>query len=194
MSASKEKRTNKRSATALPDPGPAREQWDAILQQRARELAAPPEQTSGETTIEVVCLQLAGAVYAMETGFVREVYPLKDLTPLPCTPPFVAGIVNVRGQVLSVLDLAALLELPAPGIGELNKVVILADEQMEFGILADAILDVRTLPLRALQPGLPTHSGKRERYLKGISGDGLVVLDAGRLLRDPGIVVNEEIA
>lgn len=169
------------------------ETWQSILHERARLLAQPPEQAADADTIEVVTLLLAYETYAIETAYVREVYPLKDLTPLPCTPAFVAGIVNVRGQVLSVIDLRKLFELPIQGLTDLNKVVIVSDGDMEFGILADAILDVRNIPQHELQPGLPTLTGVREDYLKGIAAERLAVLDAEKLLHDAKLVVHEEV-
>jgi len=124
---------------------------------------------------------------------VREVYPLKELTPLPCTPPFVAGIVNVRGQVISVIDIKKFFDLPERGLTDLNKVIILSDGVMEFGILADAVVDVRNIPLEKIQSGLPTLTGIREDYLRGVTAERLVILDAEKLLTDGNIVVHEEV-
>lgn len=170
------------------------EMWNDILLARARILAEPPEQEADTEYIEVVAFLLAYETYGIETAYVREVYPLRDLTPLPCTPPFIAGIVNVRGQVMSVIDIKKLFGLPAKGLTDLNKVVIIADGDMEFGILADAILDVRNIPLEEIQLGLPTLTGVREDYLKGVTAERLVVLDAGKLLHSSNIVVHEEVA
>ena len=77
-----------------------------ILKARAKALALEPEREKrkGEY-LEVVEFLLAYETYAIETAYVREVYPLKELTVLPCTPPFVLGIINVRGQILSVIDI-----------------------------------------------------------------------------------------
>lgn len=172
---------------------PTAEDWNAILQARAQQLAEAPPQENAVDAIEVVTLQLAFETYAIETAYVREVYPLKELTPLPCTPAFVAGIINVRGQVMSVIDLKQLLALPQPGLTDLNKVVIVSDGEMEFGLLADAILDVCTIRLQAIQPGLPTLSGARERFLKGITAERTIVLDAAKLLHNEDIVIHEEV-
>jgi len=61
-----------------------------ILRARARALARPRERTPvAEASLELLEFRLAQECYALETRYVREVYPLKDLTPLPCTPPFV---------------------------------------------------------------------------------------------------------
>jgi len=166
---------------------------EIILQTRARLLASPPETAADTDYIEVVTFVLAYETYAVETAYVNEVHPLKELTPLPCTPAFVAGIINVRGEVVSVIDIKVFFELPAKGLTDLNKVIILSDGAMKFGILADSIVDVRRLPLRAMQASLPTLTGIREDYLRGITAERLVVLDAAGMLTDPKIIVNEEV-
>lgn len=165
----------------------------AILEARARALARPAPQKNAEETAELLLFRLAYETYGIETAFVREVYPLKELTPLPCVPPFVAGIVNVRGQVLSVIDLKYFFQLPGQGISDLNKVIILSNSDMEFGILADAILEVCSVASSEMQAGMATLTGVREQYLKGIMPEGHVVLDALKLLTDSRIVVREEV-
>ncbi len=80
--------------------------------------------------------------YGIESVYVREVHPLKELTPLPCTPSFVLGIINVRGQILSVIDLKKFFDLPAQEPTSLNKVIIFHNNRIEFGILADAVIGV----------------------------------------------------
>jgi purine-binding chemotaxis protein CheW len=173
----------------LPPPQP----WQSILKARAQALAQEPEQVAATECLEVVTFLLAYETYGIETAYVREVYPLKDLTPLPCTPPFVAGIVNVRGQVISVIDIKKFFDLPEKGLTDLNKVIILSDGVMRFGILADAIVDVRNIPLEKIQSGLPTLTGIREQYLRGITAERLIVLDGYSLLTNRSIVVHEEV-
>lgn len=190
------KRTRRQSGTSTPQaevPAP-QDTWDQILQSRARELARPLKEDENTETIEVVIFRLAFEIYGIATSHVREVHPLKDLTPLPCTPPFVTGIINVRGQVMSVIDLKKFFELPDQGITDLNKAVIISDGDMEFGILADAIVDVHNIPLQELQTSLPSLTGIRNDYLLGVAPDGLVVLDAGKLLSNSDLIVHEEVS
>lgn len=164
-----------------------------ILKSRAESLAREPEKEGVEEVVEVVEFLLSYENYGIESSFVREVYPLKDFTPLPCTPPFVFGIINVRGQILSVIDLRKFFDLPEKGLTDLNKVIILRQDGMEFGILADAVPGVRLIPLGDIQPSLPTLTGIREGYLKGVTGERVTILDAGKLLADRSIIVHEQV-
>ena len=162
------------------------------LVERAATLAQQPEPESTGASLELVVFRVAGETYGVESAHVREVYALKDLTPVPCTPPFVVGIVNVRGQILSVIDIKVFFDLPEQGITDLNRVVILQSERMAFGILADTVLGARRVPVSELQPSLPTLTEVREQYLRGVTEDRLVVLDAEALLSDGALVVHEE--
>jgi purine-binding chemotaxis protein CheW len=165
----------------------------SILRKRAQTLAQEAEQVAAGESLEIIEFRLASETYGLESRFIREVYPLRDVTPLPGMPPFVLGIVNVRGQILSVVDLKEFFNLPDKGLGQLNKLIILHDEQMEFGILADAILDVRSIALDTLQTAPATVSGIGEEYLRGVTGERMILLDAEEILRDENIVVHQEI-
>ena len=165
-----------------------------ILRERAKALARKPEEkTSAQEQVEVVEFLLAHERYAIESSYVREVYPLKDLTPLPCTPAFVLGIINVRGQILSIIDLKKFFDLPEKGLTDLNKVIVVHREGMAFGILADVILGVRRIAPQDIQPSLPTLTGIRAEYLRGVTKDRLVFLNVERILLDKNIVVQEEV-
>lgn len=162
-----------------------------ILKARAVALAKKPEKKDDDEYIEVVEFLLAHEKYAIQSGYITEVYSLKELTPVPCTPPFVAGIINVRGKILSVIDIKKFFDLPEKGITDLNKVIIIHNGLMEFGILADAVLGASQIPLRDIQPSLPTLTGIRAEYLRGVTKERLVVLDAEKILSDKKIVVHE---
>jgi len=64
---------------------------------------------------------------------------------------------------------------------------------MQLGILADVVLGIRLLSPDGMQPSLPTLTGIRAEYLRGVTQDRLVVLDAGKILADPAMVVQEEV-
>jgi purine-binding chemotaxis protein CheW len=63
---------------------------------------------------------------------------------------------------------------------------------MEMGILADAVLGISLTLLSDIQPSLPTLTGVRQRYSKGVTKGPMVILDGAKLLTDPDLVVNEE--
>ncbi|TAK81896.1 MAG: purine-binding chemotaxis protein CheW [Betaproteobacteria bacterium] len=172
---------------------PNAEETERTLKARAQALAREPGKAQAADALEIVEFVLAHERYGAETSFVREIHPLTNLTPLPCTPAFVLGVVNLRGEIVSVIDIKKFFELPEKGLTDLNKVVVLQSATMRFGVLADAVLGVRRVPVAEIQPSLPTLTGIREQYLKGVTSERTIVLDAEKLLKDESIVVQEEV-
>jgi len=172
---------------------PSPEERKAILKARAKALAQEPSTAQEpEDSLGVVEFSLAHERYAIESSYVREVCPLKDLTPLPGTPPFVLGIINVRGQIFSVIELKKLFDLPEKGLSDLNKVIVVGHGPMAVGILADLVVGVRSIRLRDIQASLPTLTGIRAEYLRGVTRDPVVILDPEKLLSHIRVVEQEE--
>lgn len=170
------------------------EERAAILKKRAEILARESGEKRAEGEyIEAVEFALSYERYAIQTSYVREIIVLNELIAIPCTPSFIAGIINLRGEIISVIDLKRFFDLPAKGISDLNKVIIIHNEEMEFGILADSIMGVRKLNQSELETNLPTLTGIREEYLKGITKDHVVFLDAEKLLTDKKIIIEEKV-
>ncbi len=160
-----------------------------LLHTRAQALAEPlAAEAAAGAILEAVEFDLAGERYAFPLTAVREVSLLHALTPVPGTPPFLLGIVNLRGEIRPVLDLQRFFGQPAASLTQLNQLLVIEHDDLTVGILADAIRGVRHLPIAALQraPADP-----RAPYLRGATADGLLLLDAARLLADPRLLVDD---
>jgi purine-binding chemotaxis protein CheW len=164
-----------------------------VLRERTRILAREPHTENIEEVLIVVEFSLAQERYGIESTLIREVYPLKEFTPLPGTPPFILGLMNVRGQILSITDIRKFFDLPEKGLTNLNRIIILKNHHREFGILADDIVGMRTIAPGDLQTSLPTLTGIRAEYLKGITPDRMVVLEGHKLLNDDRLLVHAEV-
>jgi purine-binding chemotaxis protein CheW len=164
-----------------------------ILRERARLLATPADGRDEGVHLEVLAFQVAGEIYAVEMGNVREVVPLRGLTPVPCTPSFVLGVVNVRGELCTVMDLKRIFGMPECGLANATTVVVIRDERLEFGIAADVVLDVRQVAVADLAPPPATLSGVNADFVRGVSRDGVIVVDAARVLGHPSMIVREQV-
>jgi purine-binding chemotaxis protein CheW len=166
-----------------------------ILRERALALSRRPAGSAApaQGVLELLEFRLASERYAVESRHVQEVHPLRDLTPLPGTPAFVPGIVNVRGRILPVYDLKKLFDLPDHGLTDLHRIVHVRGHGMELGLLADVIVSIRIVSVDSLQAALPTLTGIRAEYLKGITDERIVVLDLDRILSDPKIIVHDDV-
>lgn len=162
----------------------------AILKDRARALAKPKQNAKSDgEQITVVEIDLAREHYAIENRYVREVVPLRQFTPIPGTPPFILGVIAVRGRIVSLMDFRQCIGLPATGLVNGSRAVVLANDRMEFAILADRVIGLRVLSMETLQPSVTTFTGTGSDYLMGVAPDGLVVFDGGKVLTEPRLVV-----
>jgi purine-binding chemotaxis protein CheW len=164
-----------------------------VLEERARALARPLRAEEPADTVEMVVMVLGPERYGVDTQYVREVLALADLAPVPGTPAFWAGIVNVRGTLYPVLDLRRYLALPdgdtaeGPGI-----VVLVSGAGLTIGIAADDAPEVRRVPAAAIGPALAGTPEAARATVRGLTDDLLTVLDIEALLADSTLVVREE--
>ena len=163
-----------------------------VLVERAAALAVVPSAPIEEgASIRVLMFQLGAESYAVENRHVGEVAPLPRVTFLPCVPPFVLGIINLRGRIVSLLDLRVILGHPESRQDRRASVILLHSPDNEFGVLVDEILGIAEMPASSLQGPPPVVNGAGAEYLKGITAEGLALLDAGKLLADRRLVVDE---
>lgn len=164
-----------------------------ILKQRAELMAQPlKKEKATKGVLEILVFGLANEYYGLETIAIGEVHPLHDFTPLPGTPSFIFGLVNLRRKILTVIDLKPLFSLPQ-GVNTSRKIITLQSRQRSSGILADSIEGVRTVSLEQLEPPLPTLTGIKLEFIKGITADRVVVLDHQQLLSSPHLIVDQTV-
>lgn len=165
-----------------------------ILKERAVALAKVIEiPASNQNELKSVVFFLANEMYALEMKYVREVSLLKEFTELPCVPKFVYGLMNLRRQILPIIDLRRLFELPIKETTLDTKIIILKLEDRELALLTDHLIGMRSIISNDIQLPLPTQTGVRQAFLKGITNEGIILLDGAKLLTSKLLEVNEEI-
>jgi purine-binding chemotaxis protein CheW len=171
---------------------PSPERAGQVLAERARVLArVPAGAASAADLLEVVLFTLGNERYALETRFVREVIRLTDLTPLPGAPDFLAGVTNLRGQILAVIDLRKFFGVAPRGLTDLTRVVVLGGDRAEFGVLADAVAEVATLRPDQVLEAPAAVAGVAREYLRGVTADALLVLAGPALLQDSRLLIDQ---
>ena len=164
-----------------------------ILMERAAAIAMPPlKEVDNGIEIDGLGFMLADDLYLVEAVLVVEVILLRELTPLPCCPPFILGIINLRGRILSVINLKTFLNLPEKGITNLNRVIIVKHKNIEVGLLVDEVIGKIPFAMDQLLTAMPTLSSKQKEYLIGVTKNRAVVFDIKKFLSDEIIVINEE--
>ena len=164
----------------------------ALMDERARALARPPEPAERADTLAVITFVLATERYAIETQYVREVVRLREFSPVPGAPDFVLGVANLRGEVLCLIDLRRFFDMPSTGVTDLSRMIVIGTERVEFGILVDETFEIAGLRPDDIVSPPESVAGAGREYLLGVTREALIVLDGAALLRDPRLYVNHD--
>lgn len=127
---------------------------------------------------EIVAFRLQDMEFGIEIGFVREIRGWTPATALPHAQSFVTGVINLRGTVVAVIDLAARLGLGATSAGARHVIIIVALGGRIIGLLADTVSDILTIAADTLKP-LPDQVADRSHEFM----TGIATLPDGRMLR-----------
>lgn len=181
---------------------------EQVWSRRAERLARVPAKVDEGEKIRLVMLRLGREVYGVDVQHVFDIRLVEAITRVPRVPDWVAGVVNRRGHIFSVVDLQRYLGLPRQeaatpnGHTPLNAqdgrcLVVVETPDMELALLADEVLPLEEISVGQIQEATAIIRGIRPEYLRGVaerkSGDSLVVLDLLALLADKQLIVHEEI-
>ncbi|QIK38911.1 chemotaxis protein CheW [Caldichromatium japonicum] len=134
-----------------------------------------------------VTFSLADETYAIDVLQVQEVLKVPDITPVPGVPDYILGIINLRGDVVTVIDARRRLGLPMREPDEASRIVIIDVDRQNIGILVDSVAEVVQIPEDAVDPAPAVGNEQTSRFILGVtsSGDGLTILiDLNKLLSD----------
>jgi purine-binding chemotaxis protein CheW len=138
-----------------------------------------------EQRLQMINFTLGGDEYAVEIQKVREVINFRELTPLPKAPSFVKGIINLRGEVIPVIDLREKLGLAHEAYSALTNVIIVEIGRKAVGVVVDDVRHVIRLAPGEVAPSPPFIGGLSGKYVSGVAKIAerlVVVLDMERIL------------
>ncbi|MBW1988137.1 MAG: purine-binding chemotaxis protein CheW [Deltaproteobacteria bacterium] len=161
---------------------------EEILLARAKVLA---EDRSGQEDhsrrLDVLLFEVGANRYALELRHLREALAPGEITPVPFTPDFVLGVVNVRSRILSVLDTEKLLGVARDKKRAPSRLIVLEAADMEFGLAVDGVEGVDSLPESQIHPPPDTLARGNAKYIRGVTPGRVVVLDGKQILSDKSL-------
>lgn len=148
------------SRGTVPGEGAPVSDVERLLHERAEKLSQPPRGREEENdSLRLIEFRVGDERYAVDADSVIEIQPLVSWTRIPCAPPALAGVVNLRGRIVTMVDLRPLLGLPFEGPQEDAYVVVVENPRGEraysdpLAILADALPRTRGVPRSAVPVG-----------------------------------------
>ena len=117
--------------------------------------------TASTSAVILACFQVGNAYYALDVDSVREIVRISDITPLPNSPDLIEGVIDLRGSLIPVVDLARALGRGSGSSDHGARIVVVDFSDLVLGLWIDAATDVLTFDASRLEdvPVLATHAG-----------------------------------
>lgn len=134
-----------------------------------------------------VTFSLAEETYAIDVLQVQEVLKMTEIAPVPGVPDYILGIINLRGDVVTVIDARRRMSLPSREPDDASRIVIIDVDHQNVGILVDAVAEVVQIAPSAVDPAPAVGNDQTSRFILGVSSteEGLTILiDLNKLLSD----------
>lgn len=145
----------------------------------SQENTAPAEQSAGtsvddvrasDVLLHLVTFDLLGEEFGVPILDVREIIQMLDITPVPNAPAFVEGVINLRGQIIPIVDLRKRFNLDAAETTEKNRIVVVEVNYNTLGLIVDGDSEVLRIPSDLVKPAPALIAGGiGSEYIKGIA-------------------------
>lgn len=136
---------------------------------------------------QIVVFQLMEQVYGIDINSVYEIIRMETITKIPRTPHFVEGVINLRGRIIPVIDLALRFGLGQGERTQASRIIIVEVSGQTIGMIVDSVQEVLRVPLNTIEPAPPVANGIDAAYLRGIAilEDRLIILlDQNKILME----------
>jgi len=144
-----------------------------------------PQNDSG--TLQCVTFTLEDEIYGIDVMQVQEVLREVEVAPVPGAPHYVLGIINLRGNVVSVIDARTRFGLPTKESDDMTRIIVIEAQQQIIGILVDSVAEVVDIARKDIDTAPNVGNSETAKYIDGVvsRGDSLLILvDLNKLLSE----------
>ena len=136
-----------------------------------------PSERAARESMQVACFSVGGEEYAVDIMKIKEIINPVRITPVPKAPPFIDGIIELRGAILPVVDLRKRFDLPPTGLTRESKYIIIAVDGRIVGLVVDRVREVTRIELEQLRSAPALAVGDGARFFTGVfQRDGRIVM------------------
>jgi purine-binding chemotaxis protein CheW len=142
---------------------------------------------SNDEVLQWVTFQLEQETYGINVMQVQEVLRYSEIAPVPGAPNYVLGIINLRGNVVTVIDTRLRFGLQPTEVTDNSRIVIIESEQQVIGILVDSVAEVVYLKTSEIDSAPNVGTDESARFIQGVSnrdGELLILVDLDKMLTD----------
>jgi purine-binding chemotaxis protein CheW len=145
------------------------------------------EEAGGGPLIQFVTFILMDEIYGINVMQVQEVLRITEIAPVPGAPAYVLGIINLRGNVVTVIDTRTRFGLPTKEVDDASRIIVIESEKQVVGILVDAVAEVVELRETDIDAAPNVGTEESSRYIQGVATQEeslLILVDLNKLLTD----------
>jgi purine-binding chemotaxis protein CheW len=149
-----------------------------------------------EQNIKCVVIKLHNEQFGIDIHQVRSIERLQSITVIPQTPSYVKGIVNLRGNVIPVIDLCQRLSMESSSYTDQTRLVVVTVKEIDVGLIVDAANEVMDISREQIQPTPTITQDKKINFLYGIAkleNQILILLDVEKLLSNDDVIHLEQL-
>lgn len=142
---------------------------------------------SNDEVLQWVTFKLDSETYGINVMQVQEVLRYTEIAPVPGAPVYVLGIINLRGNVVTVIDTRSRFGLESEDITDNTRIVIIESEKQVIGILVDSVAEVVYLKKSEIDLAPNVGNDESAKFIQGVSnrdGELLILVDLNKLLTD----------
>ncbi len=156
-----------------------------------RDMATVKEQTKSataavqENNAQLILISIGSAFYAIDIMKIVEIIKYMPVTPVPRAPEFLEGVIDLRGDIIPVIDMRKRFEIPAGTLHEKTRIVIIRVVDKIAGLIVDGVREVLRVPTAKVLPPPKIVQGIESEYLSGVVSDRgriILVLNLDRIL------------
>ena len=125
------------------------------------------DDTQEEESVQFIVFLLDDEWYAVEITGAQEIVPSPRIAYLPYAPAHIAGITNLRGNIISVTDLRTMFGMSPTAITDETSIIVIESQNLQTGILVDKVSDVTEISLSDIEPPLATLEEKKAAFIEG---------------------------
>lgn len=163
---------------------------EEILRRRAQSLAQEAGSEEANDTTGVLLFRLAHEWYGVRVDDVREIYQEYTVTRIPCVPDFIQGVVNIRGEIISVTDIAKVMHLGQVSDEiEVPPAIVIQNDECVTAIVVDEIGDISDVPVDGVEPPVSTMDKSQAEFVSGsvyVDGKLIGLINVDRILQPIG--------
>jgi purine-binding chemotaxis protein CheW len=168
----------------------------AIFQERVANLMRQAEIQNVIGSRPIAVIGLNNEYFGLDLAVVREFTDIRHLQPIPCCPAHILGNMNLRGEILTLIDIRMVLNLPIANVVTASKAMVVYIDDLVVGVMIDAVFDVIYLNPSQMMPVPAAAHSMNDEYLQGTALYGetmMCILNLPKILLQGGLMVDEQV-